>query len=54
VRSEYAGEFLYDSLKSTVDSWLEGTYMLVEVLGNVRDVEVGVALVRELLELGVE
>lgn len=28
--------------------------MLVEVLGNVRDVEVGVALVGELLELGVE
>jgi len=28
--------------------------MLVEVLGDVRDVEVGVALVGELLELGVE
>jgi hypothetical protein len=54
VRSEDAGEFLQISLNSAVDSWVECTYMLVEVLGNVRDIKVGVALVRELLELRVE
>jgi hypothetical protein len=31
-----------------------GKLMLVEVLGDVRHVEVRVALIRELLELGVE
>jgi hypothetical protein len=30
------------------------TYMLVHVLGNVGDIKIGVALVGELLELGVE
>jgi hypothetical protein len=33
---------------------MRGTDMLVEVLGDIRDVEVGVALIGELLELGVE
>jgi hypothetical protein len=54
VRSEDAGEFLWVSLISAADRWVEYTYMLVEVLGNVRDVEVGVALVRKLLQLRVE
>jgi hypothetical protein len=39
---------------SVVNNAMRGTDMLVEVLGDIRDVEVGVALIGELLELGVE
>jgi hypothetical protein len=54
VRSKDASQFLrVESAKVTNDEeWC--TYMLVEVLGDARYVEVRVALVRKLLELRVE
>jgi hypothetical protein len=54
VGSEDASEFLEGRLDTVAEDGSRYTYMLVEVLGDVRDIEVCVALVGELLELGIE
>jgi hypothetical protein len=53
VRCEDGGEFLF-IVSKLLPECAGVTYMLVHVLGNVGYVKIGVALVGELLELGVE
>lgn len=56
VRSKDSPQFL--AALSAIQSFSSGhegkTYVLIHVLRNVRDVEIRIVLVRELLELGVE
>lgn len=54
MRSEDVGEFLCPQLEGLRRSEGESTYMLVEVLGYVRHIEVCVAVVSKFLELRVE